>query len=320
MSNFRAPLGLVLLLIVFAGCATVPKGVSNSNPALYLERDAQAYIRLSGTAARDIAVTLGPERMDKLFATVVATANRTVNGAAKGDKAAGAAVLDQKTLEMVLKRTNSAAIGLSALDTDKPFFESVFLGEFPSGSLPLAMVMSSDWSREPGGYIHKSGEFHLRSPSAGVLRLNSFPDSPRPAGSPAAKTVPARFADRAMSDILMWMEKPREVFGRSIFGEAFDLPVSGMLFSAVRTSPSGAAEAGYLTDVVFVMESEATARTYRPIMRFLWSAMADRLFGAGTGAANALNMEGDLYTVRGMWLSLDALTSALAPTDASQPL
>ena len=70
---------------------------------------------------------------------------------------------------------------------------------------------------------------------------------------------------------------------------------------------SGSAMEGqsrYRLEFRILMRDEASARLYRPVVRFLWVGAATRLLGEGNPAATLVPvLEGDEYVVRGIELS-----------------
>lgn len=318
--NILPLLAAAALAALFPSCATVPEAVLVTDPAQHFAGDMKAYLRLSGRTARDIARALGQERLDSLARFALGRSDDEPTH------------VDRKSIDSILERARSCGLGLRWDDGGLAELEGAIVGNYSAGSLPVAFAMNGDWRKEDGSYIYKDSPLRVSSPLPGVIKLGTSPaamktpfqgaagatraagesGAPKPglaSPGPASpgRTIPPRYSEKASRDFALWLDSPSEVLGKTFLGETFSLPVTGMLVSASR-------ETGdlYVATIIFQLRDESQARTYRPIMRFLWTAVADRIFGQGTASFNALTQEDDSYVVRHMTVSLDSLAAILA--------
>lgn len=326
--------GAIMAASIFwlASCATVPKEVLSGDPGRYFTKDAELYLRVSGRTSRDLVESLGQERLDRIAYAMM-----------KPDPSVRPEDFHVKraTLDQFLSRMSSVGVGISYEPGGRPLLEAAILGTYSGPSLPVALALNGDWRKEQGGYAHRSGELYLSNPTPGVLKLGTdrarsrLPDSgaeirmlpsryaqavaPAPATGGAApapasgsatpaptsgSTAPA--VSRAQPDLAVWIRNPGRQLGAATFGEPLHIPVEGIYIAATRQTADE-----YIADITFQAKDEAQARTYRPIVRFLWVAAADRIFGSGTSSLYSLNLEADSFRVRGMVVSMSSLVQLI---------
>jgi hypothetical protein len=228
------------------------------------------------------------------------------------------------TLSSFLQKTTMLGVGIAGLGTPTATSRAdiVLLGEFHPLTMRLALAASVDWNKEGDFYRYRGSELYLRLPSPGIVLLSTEKPATKPAASLSGKTLPLRFQqDAANSDFFVWVERPAALLGKSLTGESLDLPISAICIKGKRSAPRSVsrarpgpppAEPYYRTDIVFQMKDEIAARAYRPIIRFAWSAMADRYLGALPGAAaTPVLQEGDIFAVRNLELPLSSLAGML---------
>ena len=90
--------------------------------------------------------------------------------------------------------------------------------------------------------------------------------------------------------------------------EASSIPVLAMIATGTQiySNPNNALKSAstdqrYALEFRILMKDEATARVFRPVVRFLWVGAANRLFGEGSNAASfSPVLEKDEYVIRGI--------------------
>jgi hypothetical protein len=299
-------------LALIGGCALIPEEVSSSEPSGYLEYSPQIYARLSGQALRDITKGMDDKELSDFLVSLLSSGK-------PGDEAPASSEsgIDASFIKEFLGKTNSFGAGIRGIGTDQPKAEAIFLGQFSPISLRLALTMEGNWRRlDDGGYKSAQYPMYLRSPQAGWIHLTT--EASPPPGSEPPKAYPDQLKASASSDIFISVNEPRILFAGTLPLEASAIPLETVSFSGKLESPaiatSQVASSGtsaiagdsrnYAVELRVAVKDEATARAYRPVVRFLWAAAAARIFGnRGDIAVLPLALEGAVYVVRGIRLS-----------------
>lgn len=343
MNHFpRAGRGLYLfasalaLAAFFAGCASIPEEVFKTEPYSYLEASPQIYLRLSGSSLRDISRSMNQEEMNILAASFTGQQGRTDSALPHGQNAG--ANIDIATLRSFFDKTKTFGAGIQRIGAVNPGVETVFIGDFPIGSVRMALAFDETWHKtEDGGYKSKKYPLYVRPPLPGFIHMAMTP----PASSPATVAVeayPARFAQYAASDIFLSAKNPAYLFSGPLPVETASIPIEAIVLTGRRVyglgvsspqAPSGAgpgaggpgagglSEMRYLLDVYILMKDEASARAYRPVIRFLWAAIAGRVFKeTPSAAASVPTLENDVYTVSGIEAKTEDLKKILLAAPA----
>jgi hypothetical protein len=187
--------------------------------------------------------------------------------------------------------------------------------------------MEGNWRRlDDGGYKSVQYPLYLRSPQAGWIHLSTEANPPQKAVLPLPFPEPMKAL--ALSDIFISINDPKILFSGTLPLEASAIPLETVLVSGIIDSsgsaavpvsssgPGSPADAlrNYAIELRVVAKDEATARAYRPVIRFLWAATAVRIFGnRGDIAALPLSLEGSVYVVRGIRLSGSEIRDILKP-------
>ncbi len=320
--SLHAVLISLLAALLAVGCALIPEEVTRSEPSAYLEYTPQIYARFSGRALRDLTGNLDDEELSALFSKAMPanTANQvspkaqaSTGKAADSESKANAAFVRE-----FLSKTTTFGTGIRGLNTQKLMAEAIFLGQFSPISLRLALTMEGNWERlQDGGYKSAQYPLYLRSPQAGWVHLST--ESAPGTRPEAILAYPRPMESIASSDIFISINEPRILFAGTLPLEASAIPLDTVLMAgslvesnamAIQAStPASPLQAdqvfrNYRVDLYIVVKDEATARAYRPVVRFLWSAAASRLFpGRSDVASLPLSLEGAVYVVRGISLS-----------------
>lgn len=318
MSLFRqrhfsgAPLvALGFALALMAGCASIPKEILETEPSSYLEFSPQLYVRLSGDALRDMAAGMSNQEMASIARAISPKApggySDRANGSASGKDAPP---LDTSMLDSFLAKTSTFGAGIRGIDTGSPAMEAVFLGNFPVASVRIALTLDGNWQKsDDGGYRSVKYPIFLRPPQPGLIHASSIESPPR-MDLGRIEAYPNRFEELADSDVFIAANAPAAFFSSPIPMEAASIPVSSIIVTGHRLlagAPNpGAAQANgtgsrYLLDIKILMKDEASARAYKPVVRFLWTAAISKLFGDALDvSALPLVLENDIYAVRGI--------------------
>jgi hypothetical protein len=316
-------------IAILAGCATIPTEVLETEPALHLDKSPQIYARLSGPALRDIASTMD-ERDFGAFAALLSadkSGQSPTAGVPAGTKPAGTATaglaasapapsqpkISPATLKSFLARTRTFGVGIGGIGQKRSIVEAVFIGDFPVLSVRLALASDNAWTREKdGSYRSDDYPLFIRTLQPGVIHASNE-KAAYAAG--AVEAYPKRSAPLASSDVFIAANEPSAFLAGTMPLEALSLPLNAIVLSGDMVSPAsgGASQAAsYRLEVRIFMKDEASARAFKPVVRFLWSAAARQLFGATIDVSSApLTLEGDVYVVRGIEADALALRSML---------
>lgn len=325
----RAAMLAVCAITLLAGCATIPTEVLETEPYAHLDKTPQVYARLSGPALRDIAATMD-ERDFAAFAALLSSdktgqgplaaapgttmpAGAAAAGLPASTSAPGPATISPATLKSFFARTRAFGAGIGGIGAKRPSVEAVFIGDFPVLSVRLALAADDAWTREQdGSYRSDKYPLYIRTLQPGVIHASNEKVS-YPAGAVVA--YPGRAAPLASSDVFIAANEPSAFLSGSMPLEALNLPISAIVLTGSMVPPAagGAApKARYLLEVRIFMKDEASARAFKPVVRFLWTAAARQLFGAALDVASApLTLEGDTYVVGGIEADALALRSML---------
>lgn len=301
---------------LLAGCATIPTEVLETEPYAHLEKSPQVYARLSGPALRDIASTMD-ERDLGAFAALLssdkADPGTATAGLAASASAPSPATISPSTLKSFFARTRTFGVGIGGIGAKRPSVEAVFVGDFPVLSVRLALASDDAWTREKDG-SYRSDKFPLfiRTLQPGVIHASNEKAT---FAAGAVVAYPRRAAEFAASDVFIAANEPSAFLAGTMPLEALNLPISAIVMSGTMVPAAAGGESTasrYLLEVRIIMKDEASARAFKPVVRFLWTAAARQLFGAALDVASApLTLEGDVYVVRGIEADALALRSML---------
>jgi len=336
---------LILVAAIFlsslAGCSTIPPSVLEREPSSLLEAAPQLYMRFSGISLRDIARGFDKEELGALAAALGEGGG--ANAAAQPSQAAKATpstTMDTTMLEGFLARTKTFGAGMRGIGTAAPAMEAIFVGDFPVVSVRLALALDGNWRRtDEGGYRSTKHPLFIRAPQPGLIHASStqastaslesgekgLPQSTSPA---SIEAYPSSFASLARSDIFIVANDPSIFFAGSLPLEASSIPIGSIVITGRRlydyplstqqatqslsmdTPP--VPEPRYLLDIHIQMKDETTAKAYKPVVRFIWTAAIGKFFGGNLNAnASPLGLEKDVYVVRNIETDAAALRTMI---------
>ncbi|PKL74514.1 MAG: hypothetical protein CVV27_20115 [Candidatus Melainabacteria bacterium HGW-Melainabacteria-1] len=311
---------VLAILALLSGCSTIPPSVLEREPSSLLEAAPQLYLRFSGTALRDIARGFDKAELGALAAAL---------GEGGGANAVPSTTMDTTILDGFLARTKTFGAGLRGLGTSSPAMEAVFIGDFPVMSVRLALAFDGNWRRTgDGGYQSTKYPLFIREPEPGLIHAAStrappsvpgtaLPGYSQPIDLAGKAAYPASFASLAVSDIFIAANDPSIFFAGSLPLEASSIPIGSIIITGRRlydypSSSSPLPEPRYLLDILIQMKDEATAKAYKPVVRFIWTAAIGKFFGGNLNAnASPLGLEKDVYVVRNIETDAAALRTMI---------
>lgn len=292
--------------VLLAGCVTMPDEALFTEPSARFESTPSLYLRFSGGTLRDVAATMDDKEM-ALLGSALGPKTVQAKGGIPGMTASSrgnSAPMDRSLLDAFLERTWIFGAGLRGLGTAEPEMEAVLIGDFKPLTMRLALAADGDWEKtKDGGFVSTRYPVNLRPLQPGFIHISSRSG---PAGSRLlpVEAYPARLSELASSDIFISANDPSIFFSGRMPLEASSLPVTAMVLSGQAREALTQGEQRYVLEVRLVMKDESTAKAFRPIARFLWSAAAASLFGdAIAPGASPLNLEKDIYVARDIELS-----------------
>ena len=324
------PLTIALTIALLAGCATIPEEVYKTEPSTHLEVSPQVYVRLSGRALRDITQGIDDGEMNAIAAAIARNGANGIGGAADSRSLGknSATKVDTSMLENFVYRTRTFGAGIRGIGTAAPTMEAVFIGDFPVISVRLAMAMDSDWRRmDDGGYKSVNNPIYIRPLQPGLLHAATS-EIPPYVGYVDIEAYPKSFADLSRSDIFIAANYPSAFFAGALPMEAASIPIGAIVvtgrfsdktgmaaYQVSQKEPGGAPkgpEPRYILDFHMLMKDEATAKAYKPVVKFLWTAAAGKLFQGNVDlSASPLMLENDSYVVRNIEMDATTLRSVL---------
>jgi hypothetical protein len=304
------PLALLLILILglglsLSGCASVPKEVYLIEPSSKLEYSPEIYFRSSGPVLRDIAAGFGEKELLRLSKTL------GQEGKAGSGEGRDGGRLDLSSMNDILKRSRTVGCGIRGLGTNSLKMEAVLVGDFMPISLRLGLAFDGSWSRmDDGGYRSVNYPLYLRAPLPGIVQLSSEAKGPTSLAA-LPPPYPAAFDEISKSDLFISADGQAALRSLPLPMESAALPLRAIAMAGSYTeafltgkSPASPRTAVYSLEVRILMKDEASARSYRPIVRFLWAAAAGKFFGEGSPAGALVPVqEKDSYVIRGIELT-----------------
>lgn len=328
-------------LTILASCSTIPPSVLERDPSSLLESAPQLYMRFSGISLRDIARGFDAEELGALAAALGEGGGaNAAAGPGQPAKSASSTTTDTTILDGFLARTKTFGAGMRGIGTPSPAMEAIFVGDFPVVSVKLALAFDGNWGKTiDGGYKSTKYPLYIRAPQPGLIHASSIQ---APASLPIdhesgsslttrladIEAYPASFASLAKSDIFIVANDPSIFFTGSLPLEASSIPIGSIVIAGRRlydyppsTLPASQSvpqaspnlpEPRYLLDIHIQMKDEATAKAYKPVVKFIWTAAIGKFFGGNLNAnASPLGLEKDVYVVRNIETDAAALRTMI---------
>lgn len=306
--KLMAKLGMLTILstvfFLAIACASIPRETSVAGLFDQFEKTPQLLVRANTMFLRDMVASFDDATIESFMA------------AASDQKNEGHKPIDRNRLDKTLTRANAVGIGVSWDDTQKLALEMVFAGNFPSLLTSLSFSFDGNWQRIDGGYAAKNGILYLRGPSDGQLHFATWsPPNPVVPSDETAAIARQSGLVASNADMGMYLDTRSLLAIQLPILEGITLPFDGILMSATRDAlapPTGSPQARYSVVFRIQMKDEQTARTYKPIMKFMWVLITSRLSSVGIPISpdNSIEQHGDLFLSQPIAMSAQQIVDA----------
>jgi len=277
---------ILCIAALFLSCTTIPEETRQAEPSKYLDSQPQIYARFSSQAFRQLLAALDGKNFGYDLSAL-------------------------KSMDDFLNQARVLGAGISGIGTDKPQAEAVALGDFQVFSIRLAVAASGEWARKPdGGYRSVLYPLDIRPPQPGILHMVTNDQKTTQQTIPFVQAFPPAYSSLSNSEIFISINSPSALLARQMPFDSISLPVEAILLSGNRVP--GTETQKYEIEIRFAMKDEATARSYRPVVKFLWASVAQMLFGNSVDTApTELALTGNTYLARGIELDAAGVAALL---------
>ncbi len=296
---------LLPALLLAASCASVPRDTTIAGLFNHFERTPQILVRAKGAFLRDMAASFDDS-------TIIALASIASN-----QQPVSAQPIDRDRLDTTLARADIAGIGISLENKANPAIEAVFAGDFPGFLTSISFFFDKNWNRIPGGYALRSGKLYMRDPSGGTLHFATWaPQIPPPVSVSAAAIADRAGMQRDDNDLGIYLDAQSALIAQLPLFDGVTLPFDGIILRAKRDlrSPSrGSPDALYSARFEIQMKDEQSAKTYKPIMRFMWVLLSSKLTEYGIPLSPDANIDqsGSIFTTQPIAMTARQMVDAL---------
>ncbi len=279
-------------LVLAVSCATVPRDVATAGLFNHFERTPQVLVRAKGSFLRDMAASFDDSTITALAS--IASDRQPVSSQR----------IDRDRLDKTLARADVAGIGISLENQANPSIEAVFAGNFPGFFTSVSFFFDDNWIRIPGGYEARSGKLYMRDPSGGTLHFATWaPQTSSTVSASAAAIADRAGMQRSDNDLQIYLDAQSALIAQVPLLDGVTLPFDGIMLRADRdlTSPAhGSPDALYSARFEIQMKDEQTAKTYKPIMRFMWVLLSNKLteYGLPLSSDAGIDQSGALFTTQ----------------------
>jgi|GEM_PF-323068 len=308
-ASVRGRLGLLAALsaalLLASSCASVPRDAAIAGLFNRFEKTPQVLVRAKGAFLRDMAASFDDS-------TITALAS-----IASDQRPASAQPIDRDRLDKTLARADIAGIGISLENKANPAIEAVFAGDFPGFLTSVSFFFDDNWNRIPGGYAARSGKLYMRDPSDGTLHFATWAPQTPPAISASAAAIAERAGmQRGDNDLSVYLDAKSALIAQLPLLDGVTLPFDGIMLRADRDlrSPSrGSPEALYSARFEIQMKDEQSAKTYKPIMRFMWVLLSSKLteYGVPLSSDAGIDQSGAIFTTQPIAMTARQMVDAM---------
>ncbi|HOH16324.1 MAG TPA: hypothetical protein PLQ30_02615 [Rectinema sp.] len=294
---------LAAICISVVSCSSVPKEIAIAGIFDRFEKTPHVILRSGDIFLRDIAACLD----DSTIQAIETIASDKSNESEK--KKEPSKPIDHANIDKLLTRAQVVGIGVSLTETGQPALEAVFAGNFPDLLTSLSFSLDSNWKKINGGYALKSGSLYVRNPNQGQVHLATWVPPASPITNPGASALAARSGVLANAmDFAIYIDAKSTIVSQLPIMEGVTLPFEGILMSAIRektSPPKGDPSAMYRTTFQIRMKDEQSARTYKPIVRFLWVMLSSKLssYGIAISPEIAIEQQGSIFISQPVMIS-----------------
>ena len=286
---------LATICIYIVSCSSVPKEIAIAGIFDHFEKTPQVILRSGDIFLRDIAASLDDSTIEALEAIASDKPNESE------EMKEPSKPIDRAKIDKLLTRAQVAGIGISLTDKGQPALEAVFAGNFPDLLTSLSFSLDSNWKKINGGYALKSGSLYARNPGRGQVHLATWMPPTSPITNPGATTLATKSGVLANAmDFAIYIDAKSSIVSQLPIMEGVTLPFEGILMSATREAtspPKGSPFAMYRTIFKIQMKDEQSARTFKPIVRFLWVMVSSKLgsYGIGISPDTPIEQQGSTF-------------------------
>jgi hypothetical protein len=296
---------LTAVFFLAASCASVPREVALAGLFDHFEKTPQVLVRAENTFLRDMAASLDDSTIGTLM-SVASEQKNTEHGP-----------IDRNRLDKMLLRADALGAGISWDGDRNPGIEVVFAGNFPSLLTSLSFGLDDNWKRIAGGYTAKNGKIYLRDPSGGQLHFATWsPQNPPPLSDMTASMARRSGILGSNADLIIYLDAKSALVTQMPILDGVTLPFDGILVRVTRDAagPSkGSPDARYSMVFQIQMKDEQAARTYKPIMKFVWVFVSNSLgtYGIPFSPENSIEQRGSLFMSQPVEMSAQQLVDAI---------
>jgi hypothetical protein len=296
---------LSAVFFLAVACASIPREASLAGLFNRFEKAPHMLIRAQNAFLHDMTASFNDSTLEALM-TVVSNQNNGAHGP-----------IDRNRLDKTLARADAVGVGVSWNGNQNPAVEVAVAGNFPGLLTSLSFSFDSNWERIPGGYAAKNRKIYLREPSDGQLHFATWaPENPTPLSDAAASMARHSGMLGSNADLTMYLDAKSSLVSQLPILDGVTLPFDGIMLSATRdaVAPSkGSPDARYSIVFQIQMKDEQTARTYKPIMKFVWVLISTRLGAAGIPISpeNSIEQQGSLFWSQPIAMSAQEIVDAI---------
>ncbi len=305
----RARLGLLAAvsaaLALAVSCASVPREAAIAGLFNHFEKTPQVLIRAKGAFLRDMAASFDDSTITALAS--IAADQQPVN----------IQPIDRDRLDKTLSRADVAGIGISLENKANPAIEAVFAGDFPGFLTSISFFFDDNWNRIPGGYAARSGKLYMRDPSGGTIHFATWaPQTPPTLSASAAAIADRAGMQRGENDLSVYLDAKSALIAQLPLLDGVMLPFDGIMLRADRDprSPSrGSPNALYSARFEIQMKDEQSAKTYKPIMRFMWVLLSSKLteYGVPLSPDATIDQSGAVFATQPIAMTARQMVEAI---------
>ena len=293
------------LSVLAISCVSVPKEVALAGLFDHFEKTPHVLVRAGNAFLRDTAASLNDATLEAIVSAASAQKNHDQRP------------IDRGRLDKTLMRADAVAIGITWDTAQVPAIEAVFTGNFPSLLTTLSFSLDDNWQRIKGGYVAQNGKLYLRDPSGGQLHFTTWtPEYPSSLSSAAAAMARQSGMLGSTADLSMYLDAKSALVTRLPILDGVTLPFDGIMLNAARdkaSSQAGSPDARYTLVFQIQMKDEQSARTYKPIVKFMWVLISSRLSAMDVPISpdNSIEQQGSRFVSQPIAMSAEQIVNTI---------
>ena len=304
-TKFGAFAIVAALSVLAISCVSVPREVALARLFDHFEKTPHVLVQAGNAFLRDTAASLN----DATLEAIVSAASTQKNHDQRP--------IDRGRLDKTLMRADAVAIGIAWDTAQAPSIEAVFTGNFPSLLTTLSFSLDDNWQRIKGGYVAQNGKLYLRDPSGDQLHFTTWtPEYPPSLSGAAAAMARQSGMLGSTADLSVYLDAKSALVTRLPILDGVTLPFDGIMLNATRDKASpqeGSPDARYSLIFQIQMKDEQSARTYKPIVKFMWVLISSRLSAMNVPISpdNSIEQQGSRFVSQPIAMSAEQIVNAL---------